>query len=466
MNIKRTLLAMLVGITSLGLATGCKKDEGRVVKFEFLDAGLGRDVYKALKDAYEAEHPGVTIKLIPNYQINSTVQNNLSSGKNVSDIYSIRGLNVIEQFYIKGWVRDLTDIYQSEIADGKTLLDLADESVKNYCEYNGHYICVPEYVNVNGFVYNKKLFDQYGWTVPTTTEEMAALCQRILNDTNKSVKPFVFCGEAQGYVYYLLNGINTSYEGLANMEKFYEYESPEVFKPQNRVGKQYALQTFKEWYTESNGYVIEKALGMKAMDAQRMLLNNEAAMMLNGSWFETEMSKFVDPSKHELSMFRIPEYSVGGVVQHASGYTSEDEKGIIDSEYTANYIIPTAAQHMDDAIDFLKFLHRPDICELYTKYCNCVRPFKYNVDPTSATYANMSTFGKAVLNMAKNNTLYVPASKNPLAIAGKVAAWPLPEDTYHVNDMLEAEVGVIQALQKEYDFVNGSWERWKEQISN
>lgn len=467
MNIKRLVLSVMVGAVSLGIATSCKKkDEGRIVKFEFLDAGLGRDVYKAMKEAYEAEHPEVTINLIPNYQINNTVQNNLSSGKNVSDIYSIRGLSVIEQFYIKGWIMDLKDIvYEAEIADGKTLIDLADSSVINYVDYNGHYICIPEYVNVNGFVYNKKMFEQYGWTIPTTTEQMTALCNRIVSDTEGQVKPFAFCGEAQGYIYYLLNGINTSYQGIANMDKFYEFESPETFAPTNQVGKSYALKTMVDWYTESNGYVFERALDLKAMAAQRKFLNGEAAMMLNGSWFETEMSKFINPSEHEFAMFKVPEYSEGGVVKHAEGYTSEDGKGVLDSEYTANYIIPTASKHKEDAIDFLKFIQRPDICELYTKYCNSVRPFKYNLDPTSETYASMSSFGKSVLAMANSNTLYVAASKNSLAIGGYLSAWPLPEDNYHYNALLSGGADVSQRLKAEYDYVNSSWSRWQEQIN-
>ena len=50
------------------------------------------------------------------------------------------------------------------------MLEMIDESAANYSNYNGKYICIPEYVNVNGFVYNKKLFDKYGWTIPKTTE--------------------------------------------------------------------------------------------------------------------------------------------------------------------------------------------------------------------------------------------------------------------------------------------------------
>ena len=435
-----------------------ENDGRRVVKFEVLKAGLGTEVYKNLERAYEAEHPDVNIKCIFNYQVNEEIGARLDSGSNLADLYSIRDLSTIRDYYILGKIRDLTDIYDQEIENGKTLRQLMDPEAVEYCEYNGHQLCVPEYTNVNGFVYNKKLFDQYHWAVPETTEQLVSLAQQILTDTSGRVKPFIYCGnDADGYLYYLLNSINASYKGLANMKEFLKFESAENFKPDKQVGKRYALECMKEWFFENKTpqYIYGGSIGLKSMDAQQALLQDKAAMMLNGSWFENEMANFLDEN-NDIAMFRVPEYSVGGIVQREEGYTSSGGKKLLQCEYTANYFIPAAAANRADAIDFLKFINRSDMCILYTKTCNSIRPLAYDKDPSSSTYASMSNFGKSVLNIANTNYLYVPSTKNSLALQGKISLWPNPGDPYHYKALLRDNETPNDCLTREYNFAKSA----------
>ena len=448
-------LFTLLGLTTTLLLTGCNSRSGgseNEIKFQVLKAGLGTEVYKALAKAYQDEHPGVKVKLIFNYDVNSDIDKHLSSGK-CSDIYSIRDISAIRRYYAKQQIIDLTDTFNAPIDGEQTLIDLLDKSARDYCEYNGHYICVPEYMNVNGFVYNKKLFNQYGWTIPHTTEEMKTLMDKIISDTGDKVKPFVTCASADGYFYYLLNGINASYEGLANLENIYKFDTPEIFNPANRTGKLNAIQTMKDWYLEDNNYVIKGSLDYTHTQAQQDLLDGKAAMMLNGSWFENEMANYLDPSKHEMAMFPIPEFSEYGSPVHADGYVTKDNKQVISCEYTASYIIPSKAKNVKGAIDFLKFINRKDMCELYNKTCNSVRPLNYDKDSTSEKYATMSTFGKSVLDMANNCQAVVSSSKSQYVVSNGLTFWPLPSDPYHIKAMLRDGKTPLERLQAEYEYV-------------
>ena len=155
-------------------------------------------------------------------------------------------------------------------------------------------------------------------------------------------------------------------------------------------------------------------------------------------------------------MFRVPEYSEGGVVQHETGYTTSGDKKLLQCEYTANYFIPTQAANQADAIDFLKFINRTDMCELYTKTCNSIRPFDYNKDPDSAIYSSMTNFGKSVLNIANTNYLYVPSSKSQLAYEGKISIWPNPGDNYHYKSLLKDKLTPLSCLQREYAFAQSA----------
>ena len=441
----------LLGLVMTLVVTGCNgvTSNKNVIKFQFLKAGLGLEVYEKLAKAYEAEHPGVTVKLIPNYDVNADVDKHLTTG-NCSDIYSIRDISAIKRYYIKKQIIDLKDVFDSEIEEGKTLKSMLIDSALNYAEYNGAYICIPECINFNGYVYNKKLFREKGWEVPTTTEEMKTLMDKILTDTAGKVYPLTTCSAADGYFYYLLDGINDGYEGLANLEDIYKFDTPEIWNPANRTGKRYALQTMRDWYLADNGYVPRGALGNDYIDAQKDVVNGKVAMMLNGSWFENEMSPYLKPDS-ELGMFKIPEYSEGGTIRHAPGYTTEDNKSVIGCEFLASYIIPTKGKNREGAIDFLKFISRTDMCELYTKTCNSVRPFKYNLDSSTETYKDMSSFGKSVLDIAKNNAAFVEYSKSQMVVAEGLSFWPAADgDPYHIKAMLQNGASIDDRLNVEY----------------
>lgn len=55
---------------------------------------------------------------------------------------------------------------------------------------DGNLYCLPCPSEVVCMLYNKTLFEQYGWQVPATFDEFVALCDRITEDTNGEVAPW------------------------------------------------------------------------------------------------------------------------------------------------------------------------------------------------------------------------------------------------------------------------------------
>ena len=78
-------------------------------------------------------------------------------------------------------LEDLTDYDGVQNFDTETLMQNA---------IDGHIYYLPGPMNFGCLHYNKALFDQYGWTVPTTIDEFFTLCQKITQDTNGEVTPF------------------------------------------------------------------------------------------------------------------------------------------------------------------------------------------------------------------------------------------------------------------------------------
>lgn len=414
--------ADLDGSLTLTVNEGATKS----VVFEYLDAGFGDDPYIAVANAYMAKNKDVQIYLLPNVEIDNTVNSALTTNTNVSDLYSFKSDKSIKSWGANGLVEDLSGLLKENTADGVTMEASMTGSSVNSVKHGDKVYGVPEYTNVNGFVYNVGLFEQYGWQIPQTTADLEALCKKIIADTNGSVSPIIWCEEAGGYLYFATENWISQSAGLDRMEKFYEFTSKDIYALEdNDAGSLYsakknALTNLMKFFLPTSEYVYDDSSTEQFMNAQRKVLSGEAAMMLNGSWFQTEMAADMAKDAYKdakIGMFAVPEMSdADGNALRMSGNDSNDR--VLTASYGAYYFIPSAAPNKEEAKDFLLYLSSKEACALYTEYSNAIRPFDYDYSITSALYGKVSDFGKSVLKLADENVLFTPVALNPIYTYG------------------------------------------------
>ena len=469
---KRVLraLSMLLAIAMLASLVGCGKggddaDGRRVVKWEVLKAGYGTKPYEKVAEAFMKKNPDVLVKIVFNPSISDTTASRLESNTNLADVYSFKSMESIKRWIAEGWVEPLDDVYNAKLSTEKTIAESMTGSAKEVCSYNGSAYAIPEYVATNGFVYNKSLFEKHGWQIPTTTSELEKLCKQIINDTDGAVAPIVYCGgAADGYLYLAVESWVYSYEGVANLDKFYHFKDAEVFNPSNSKGKMYALQNLQKFFYDEGGYTMAGSAGMTHIVAQSKLIQGEAAMMVNGSWFENEMSEVLASNPDvEMGMFAMPEMSdASGRILHADGYTTDGEKQVIQASYGSYYFIPANAANKDDAKAFLQFLSEPEANQIYTSYSNAIRPVDYELSTEADAYKDMSSFGKSILTMASEKCLYAPNITNPIAIKGLTGFWSRGATPYvDIRDGVET---ISTALQNDYDYALNNWKNWEDMV--
>lgn len=464
---KRKAIIPIIALSALALV-GCggEDDSGkRILKIEFVQGGFGLTPYEKLAEAFMEEHPDVKVKLIPNREMASSTINKITNNSNLSDImFYNRSVGFIYQWAKKGYIYDLSELMNEEVENGQTLLDKMDDNAQKVSEYKGSYWCIPEYYNINGFVYNATLFEAKGWTTPKTTKEFSDLCEQIAKTKVGSdfIKPIVYCGNgADGYLYYGVDGWTTSYEGVANMNSFYSFESPEVYNPENQKGKIAAMEKLKSLFFDSS-YCEEESMQLNATEGQSKLLTYDAAMMLNGSWFENDMKQYMNANSPTFKMFAVPELSDNSNnVLHGEGYTT-DENGrqVIDSDFTSNGFIPKNAENIEDAKEFLKFMAKEKSLRLYTQYSNAVRPFHYDYDPTSEAYKDMSEFGKSVLSIANGYNLYVPVSKANVWVNMKASLYPQGGYWYKRIYSNPDKYTPSFCVESDYNYAKAQWGDW------
>jgi len=461
-RVLKTVSLFLAAIMVLGLI-GCgekaeNNDGRRILKWEVLKAGYGSTAYEKIAEAFMAEHPDVLVKINFNPDIANTTGSKLESNTNLSDVYSYRDIEAIKRWTANGYVEPLDALYETTLSTGKTIKESMIGNAAEVCSHNGTAYAIPEYTNVQGFVYNKSMFDEYGWKVPETTADLERLCKQILEDTDSQVAPITYCGgAAEGYLYFAANQWTTQYEGISQMDQFYKFESPEVFNPSLYKGKMYALQNIQKFFYDEGNYTMTGSTGMTHIVAQSKIIQGQAAMMLTGSWFETEMKEALAAApEKEFAMFPTPQLSDSrGEILHSENYTTVDGKRVVEASYGAYYFVPANAPNKEDAIEFMKFLSEPSICEMYTRYTNAVRPFDYELSADAEVYKDMSAFGKSVLKFADENYLYSPNNSSPLAIKGLTGFWSRGRLPY--IDLRDGVETVNQILQNEYDYAKNNW---------
>ncbi|MGI6501149.1 MAG: 5'-nucleotidase C-terminal domain-containing protein [Anaerostipes sp.] len=138
---------------------------------------------------------------------------------------------------------------------------------------NGHLYQIPVSNITFGIAYNKDLFRQNGWSVPSTLDELYALCDTI---SAEGIRPLVTCMKYYSTVESLLFGLSYN-ETFASAEKRNAYNSfvkgetsdSDILKPFSQV--------LKKLYDK--GIVTEDDFSSSATTTRHDLYNGTIAMM-------------------------------------------------------------------------------------------------------------------------------------------------------------------------------------------
>ncbi|MBE6723399.1 MAG: extracellular solute-binding protein [Ruminococcaceae bacterium] len=184
---KRALsLLLIVGmaISVCAVATGCESTNGKVTieLFEYKREAVA--TFEKMAAAFNKENPGINL-IVSSPNDAMTVLKTRLIKNDTPDIIGIGG-----------------DINYSNLLDADMLEDVSDyQGLKNiksvYKEMDKNLELVPKTgtyaipyaANASGILYNRKIFKQNGWSIPTTWEEMMALCKK-MQDAN--ITPFYF----------------------------------------------------------------------------------------------------------------------------------------------------------------------------------------------------------------------------------------------------------------------------------
>jgi ABC-type glycerol-3-phosphate transport system substrate-binding protein len=243
--------------------------------------------------------------------------------------------------------------YVSDIAE-EYLYDLSAQSfVNNYymsavdgcASANGKLYYLPGPSNVYGIVYDKTMFEEYGWELPHSYSEFIALLETIRQDTAAAGNEIV---PIQGTLAYadtfqiFLNtyGYDQVYRGTDNAAWLTAYQEGEG----SMVGHmEPAVETFMQLF--SDGMLSVSDMDVRARARSDMMYTEHSTAMIvecqNAVKYVKTWTEGTDAEVHEIAMmpfwtsdepesdylYAIPEYYIG--INRKSAEESEEKKQIL-----------------------------------------------------------------------------------------------------------------------------------------
>lgn len=332
---KLTALFLVTALTLSLLLGGCgngENAEGKVVIELVQYKPEAVDAFDALEEKFNAEHDDIELVIdSPNDAM--TILKTRFIREDNPDIIGIGG-----------------DINYSNFLDAEMLMDISDfdglaDIKDNYLETNkdleyvpldGVY-AVPYMANAAGVLYNRDMFEEHGWTIPTTWEEFIALCETI---EAEGVQPLYF-----GYkdTWTCLAPWNAIAVDLCESDIAYQVNS----------GNASYAEAYKEVAVKTKAlleYAQPTPVAYSYNDACTAFARNQSAMYVIGNYAIPQI-KSVNP-----------DMNIGSFVFPAS---SNADENVLNSGNDLMFCVMEDCENKEAAYEVLRFLLEDENVQIY-----------------------------------------------------------------------------------------------------
>jgi raffinose/stachyose/melibiose transport system substrate-binding protein len=303
--------------------------------------------------AYEAAHPKVKIDVTA--ETDQGVKDKLrvlAASNTLPDIYFSWAGDFTKKFVRGNLALDLTGQVTGAWKDSFTPAAL------DAYTYDGKLYGVPITLDAKYLVFNKKMFADNGVSVPTTLEELLSACDAF---TAKGISEPIAFGNQFGWpAIHFMTQLNPYFVPPATLAKDYDPATGEFTDP----GYLKALQAFADINTHC---LTKGANGISHENAQANFLNSAKPMhYIEAVEFQVLTAAGGAPADlaDNWDFMKLPPPA------NAPGDTGALE-GAPDG-----FLVNANSQHIDIAVDFLKFLTNLDNAQQLTKELGWLSPVK------------------------------------------------------------------------------------------
>ena len=372
-----SLLLTLALVLSLAACGGGGKDDAGTTTPPPADSGSGdtqtpppaaEDVtitVAALASGYEEAYPGMWQEVCDAFTAETGIKVNLICDKNLEDVIgpSMQGgdfpdvihlatgreKGLTEQFIKDRNIAELTDVLSMTIpgesvkVSDKIVGGFTDTSVTNPYGDGKTYLA-PMFYSPCGLFYNAGLFEEKGWTVPATWDEMWELAEKAQAEGS-----YLFTYPTTGYFDAFLYALMYSVGGPDFFNKATSYAEGIWDTPEG----QQCFDIIAKLASYTNPVTPAQANDQDFTQNQQLVLDNKALFMPNGTWIVGEMAEAPRADGFKWGMTALPAAKAGG---NGASYCWLEQAWI-----------PAAAPNLDAAKQFVAFLYSDAACAIFAK---------------------------------------------------------------------------------------------------
>ncbi|MEE1015932.1 MAG: carbohydrate ABC transporter substrate-binding protein [Lachnospiraceae bacterium] len=318
------------------------------IKVAAIETAYGSDMWTQVCEAFTAE-TGIKVELTTDKNLEDVIGPSMQGGEYPDVIHLATGREaaLTEQFIKGNMIADITDVLsmtvpgEDAVVSDKIAGGFTETSLTNPYGDGKTYLA-PMFYSPCGLFYNATLLEENGWSVPTTWDEMWELGDKALE---------------QGI--YLFTYPTTGYFDAFFYALMYSVGGPEFFNAATNYEEgiweteeaQTCFEIVAKLATYTNPITPAQANDQDFTQNQQLVLDNKAIFMPNGTWIVGEMAEAPRADGFTWGMTALPAVEAGG-----DGYS-----------YTwfEQAWIPSGAENIDAAKQFVAFLYSDVACEIF-----------------------------------------------------------------------------------------------------
>lgn len=398
----KTTIAVLTIVLSLVIAGCSSGDKGESVTIDWMILESGQEIpefyEKEVIEPFEEKHENVTINLIPNDDAINLMRQQLAAGAG-PDIISADGPVTIKQFANAGYLLPL-----DEFSEEYGWEDHFDEWAYQTGLYDGSLYGLPREQEALVVWYNKDMFEENGWEVPTNLDEFEALNDDIQSN---DVIPFAF-----GTTNYKAANewwLSMVYSSYLTQDEYQGVLTGEI--PWTDESVEEATSLWDDMWKK--GYISDKqSQAISGDEAQSLFDSQKAAMVMEGTWLLSTLEN--SERDFEYDFFVMPSWRDG-------------EEAKLPLALGTSTGINAKTDHPDIVAEFLDWTHSLEVVEKFAELGRVIPLEGMNI-------SNVDNISDKILEVFEEVDKYVDSDSIGYA------SWTFwsPKAQYYLWDNIEA----------------------------
>lgn len=332
---KAALCLGMTGVMAVGtMLSGCGKEQTNgKVKIEVVQyKPEAVDVFEELEKKFNETHDNIELVIdSPNDAM--TILKTRFIREDYPDIIGIGGDVNYSNFLDSDMLMDISDF--DGLDDIKEAYLETDKELE-YVPMDGVY-AMPYMANAAGVLYNKEMFEEHGWTIPTTWDEFTALCERI---EAEGIQPLYF-------------GFKDSWTCLAPWNAIAVDLAPSDVCAEVNKGNTTFTDNYREVAEKEKAllaYAQDNPAAYGYNDACTAFAKGESAMFVIGSYAVPQI-KSVNPDMN-IDSFVFPA-------------SNNAEENVLNSGNDLQFSIMKNCEHKEEAYEVLRFFMEDENVQSY-----------------------------------------------------------------------------------------------------